>query len=71
MNKSRAELDTQLKKLETLLPGLVQQYTNDADFWVAFAGMADRIKNAALADDYTYVRERIDAMLATQGLASI
>lgn len=41
---TRAEIDAQLDRLEALLPGLVAEHPDEADFGPAFAGEADVIQ---------------------------
>lgn len=67
---SRKQLvDAELNTLAWQLHNeLVPQYPDDADFWPAFAGLADVIEDRA-GDHAQYVSERIDAMLAEAGKA--
>lgn len=68
MPASRADLDVMLDRLQTALPWLVADNSDDGDFWSEFAGHADVIEDSASAADCDHVRGRIDAMLADQGL---
>jgi len=68
MTTSTEQLDGQLTQLRKALPRLVKEYPDAADFWPAFAGMADVIEDNAgvLA---SYASERIQKMLGEFGLA--
>ncbi|PJL44188.1 hypothetical protein ERT44_18990 [Stenotrophomonas sp. MA5] len=64
-----AELLEKLNALEAELPSLIQAYPDPADFWPAFAGLADLIEDeAGLHSDE--VAGRIDALLARHNLRS-
>lgn len=70
--KTRAELAHLLDALEQALPALVSDHPDPADFWPAFAGQADVIEDAAgSGDDAYYVQDRIGAMLAKFGFATL
>ncbi len=67
MAKTRVDLSDQLDELEKALPRLIECYPDDAEFWPAFAGMADVIEDAAGPDDYEWVLQRVDGLLARHG----
>jgi FAD/FMN-containing dehydrogenase len=52
-----------LDRLEALLPQLIADHPDEADFWPAFAGFADLIEDSASAQDFYAVHDRIDRML--------
>lgn len=54
MEANRAELQKQLAVLDG----------SAADFWPAFAGRADVILDGASAEDYDWVANQLDAILA-------
>lgn len=59
---TREELTQQLDALEASLPGMIKANPDPSDFWLAFAGEADVIEDAA-GEQTTYVHARIDEML--------
>lgn len=64
--RTRAEIDTELARLEALLPAIVEQY---GDEWSeAFAGEAEKIESSVPAEHSAYVSGRISCMLASAGL---
>lgn len=67
MTLTRPELQIRLNALEARLPALVREYPEHADFWPAFAGMADDIVEAAGADDCDWVDDRLEEMLRRHG----
>jgi len=58
----------QLNRLLVQLPRLQREFPDPADFWPAFAGLADQIVDAAGPDDYDWVACQINAMLEARGL---
>lgn len=58
----------QLNRLLATLPYLQQEFPDPADFWPAFAGLADLIIDAAGPDDFDWVACQINAMLEARGL---
>lgn len=58
----------QLNRLVVQLPRLQQEFPDPADFWSAFAGLADLIVDAAGPDDHDWVACQINAMLEARGL---
>lgn len=68
MAKTREELTKMLDELEAKLPAMIQEYSDDGDFWSAFAGEADDIQDNAGSDDAAFVSGRIDCILGAQGL---
>ncbi|WP_149193958.1 hypothetical protein [Luteimonas suaedae] len=65
----RLELDARLDALQRKLPALVDDYTNEEDFWAAFAAEADPVVDGAVTpEDATHVEVRIEEMLAEVGL---
>jgi hypothetical protein len=61
---SIAELDVLLNDLQGRLPQMVEDYPEEGDFWMAFAGAAESIEYKADEHTYEYVMQRIQAMLA-------
>lgn len=57
-----------LNRLLAKLPCLQQEFPDPADFWRAFAGLADLIVDAADADDIDWIACQINAMLEARGL---
>lgn len=58
----------QLNRLLAKLPCLQQEFPDPADFWPAFAGLADLIVDAAGPDDLDWIACQINAMLEAHGL---
>lgn len=58
----------QLNRLLVQLPRLQQEFPDPADFWPAFAALADLIVDASVPDDYAWIACQIDAMLEARGL---
>jgi len=67
MAASIAELDALLNDRQARLPQMVEDYPNDADFWVAFAANAEAIEDKADERAYAHVMQRINAMLVGHG----
>lgn len=65
--KTRAEIDAELDRLETLLPELVRTHEPDCVL-EAFAAEAQDLEYSKPAELCEYVAERIDRMLASAGL---
>jgi hypothetical protein len=65
--KTRPELDSALDALAQQLPAMIAAHPDDADFWPAFAGVADEIADNAGALDCDHVHTRLDAMLGCRG----
>lgn len=65
---SRAPEQIQLNRLLATLPYLQQEFPDPADFWQAFAGLADLIIDAAGPDDFDWIACQINAMLEARGL---
>lgn len=68
MALSRPELEQRLNALEKQMPALLEANPDDADFWPAFAGIAEDIEESASAADSEFVRARIDCILGAAGL---
>ena len=56
------QLIAQLDALEAALPQLMDDHPDEGDFWMAFAGNADVIEDAA-GEHAALVSERIERML--------
>jgi hypothetical protein len=69
MAMTRSEIDSILDELERELPLLMKDSEDPDDFWMAFAALSDAIEDGADPDDLLYVRERVDAMLKSRGVA--
>jgi hypothetical protein len=61
--------DSILDELERELPLLMKDSEDPDDFWMAFAALSDAIEDGADPDDLSYVRERVDSMLKSRGVA--
>lgn len=59
-------LTAQLDDLEARLPQIIDENPDHGDFWMAFAGEADVIEDAA-GEHGPFVGRRIQAMLAEHG----
>ncbi len=64
------QLHAQLSTLNSAIPQLLAEHPEPAEFWPAFAGMADVIEDGAgkLAD---YASEQIQAMLVAHGIEPV
>ncbi len=67
MNPTRTDLEKKLNALEGALPAVSSENPDPADFWPAFAGMADAIVDTASAEDVEWAQDRIEDMLARLG----
>jgi hypothetical protein len=65
---SRDDLDSLLGALEASLPAIIQQNPVDEDFWSAFSGDADAIRDAASTEDSAHVRGCLDCMQKNEGM---
>lgn len=61
---TRDDLQRQLDELDKSIPDLKRDNPDEADFWPEFAGMADLILDGASAEDYDWVNQQTDAILA-------
>lgn len=68
MPKTRAELQQVLNDLESSIPQWKQDYPEEGDFIQAFAGVADEAFENVSAEDYDWLRERMDALQAHYGI---
>lgn len=68
MASSRSELDSMLDELERDLQMLMMNSADSDDVLGAFARQAERIEASAGAGDSAHVRERIKAILGSQGI---
>jgi Asp-tRNA(Asn)/Glu-tRNA(Gln) amidotransferase B subunit len=68
MPSTRSELDSMLDELERDLQMVMMNSDESDDVLGAFAGQADRIEASAGAADAAHVRERIKAILGSQGI---
>lgn len=73
MAKTREQLQQLLAALDKAIPDLFKETQDEevdpsgqvsGDFWAAFAGESDVILDDASADDYQWVNEQIDQLLA-------
>lgn len=64
---TRADLDQRLDALEASLPGMIAEYPDDGDFWMAFAGEADCIQDITPSAHCKHFHERISEMLGKHG----
>ena len=70
MASTRSELDSMLDELERDLQMLMMNSADSDDVLGAFAGQAERIEACAGTEDAAHVRERIKAILGTQGIVA-
>jgi hypothetical protein len=77
MAKTREQLQQLLAALDRAIPDLVKDTQEDepdpsgdvsGDFWAAFAGESDVILDDASAEDYEWVNQQIDALLAKHNI---
>ena len=68
MANTRSELDSMLDELERDLRMLMMNSADSDDVLGAFAGQAERIEASAGTEDLAHVRERIRAILGSQGI---
>ena len=63
------DLDQRVAALRAAIPRLRAEYPDEGDFWDAFAGLADEIKDAGLDEDqYHYWDAQLSDMLIVAGL---
>lgn len=67
---TRSELDSMLDELERDLQMLTMDCADSDDVLGAFAGQAERIEASAGTEDSAHVRERIRAILGSQGITA-
>ncbi|RYZ71913.1 MAG: hypothetical protein EOP91_09590 [Lysobacteraceae bacterium] len=65
---SRAQVDAELEHLARMLPPWREKLRHEAQFWPQFQALSDQILERAGPADRDYVRDRLAAMLAEQGL---
>ena len=71
MASTRSELDSMLDELERDLQMLIMMNSADSDEVLgAFARQAERIEASAGTGDAAHVRERIKAILGSQGITA-
>lgn len=70
MDPTRAQLEAELAKLDALIPELKADYPEDADFWPAFACLADAIAERVGAEDCRWWGEQLDQLMGRHGLES-
>jgi hypothetical protein len=56
-----------LQLLDQLLPALIADNPDDADFWPAFAGEADVILDGVGPEDHEWASKAIDELLTKHG----
>ena len=64
MALDRTDLEQRLAALRRQLPELVKQFPDADEFYVAFAGLADAISDAAGPEDFDWAQQQIDDLLA-------
>jgi hypothetical protein len=69
MIRSKSDLGRMLDELDAGMPDMIEKIPESGDFWAAFGVAARHITDAASAQDSVNVHERIDAILASHGLA--
>jgi len=65
---TRASLDAELDRLAAMLPPWRQTLRHEAQFWPQFTALAQEILAQANPDEERHVRQRLDAMLAENGI---
>lgn len=65
----REHLQQMLHELEEQVPELQREFPDPADFWPAFAPLADAVRSAGGPENDEWIWERIDSMLRHYGLA--
>lgn len=68
MTTDREQLQIQMNRLTVQMPRLQRECPDPADFWPAFAGIADSVVDAAGPEDFDWVVTQIDAILNRNGL---
>lgn len=61
------EVNERTSKLEDELPGMIEKYSVDGDFWAAFAGQADEIVDEA-PGFAEFVQGRRNCILGAAGM---
>lgn len=70
MQMSRDELRTLIAQLADRLPELIQEHPDPADFWPAFAGLADVIEDSAAPDDARWASDAVLGLIAAHDVPS-
>lgn len=65
--KTKADIDAELARLETLLPSLIAELPA-GEVLQAFAAEAERLTGTPPAEHEAYINHRINCMLASSGL---
>lgn len=68
MSIDRDQLQIQINRLVLQMPRLKRENPDPADFWPAFAGLADDVLDQASPDDHDWAAATIEAMLEDNGL---
>lgn len=69
METKSAELHAILDKVEASLPDLGRRYPDEGDFMMAFAALTGPAEDRADAEQYPWVRERIEMLLARHAVS--
>lgn len=70
MDPTRAQLEAELAKLDALIPELKADYPDEADFWAAFASLADAIGEGIGQEHCAWWSDQLDQLMARHGLAT-
>lgn len=70
MDLTRAQLEAELAKLDALIPELKADYPDEADFWPAFACVADAISERVTEGHCQWWSEQLDRLMARHHLES-
>lgn len=70
MDPTRDQLEAELAKLDALIPQLKSDYADEADFWPAFACLADAIGERVTEEHCNWWTEQLDQLMARHGLAT-
>lgn len=68
MTKTRADLQQILNELEASIPQWKSEGADQGDLAMAFAGVADEAFENVSADDYDWLREKVDAIQTHYGI---
>jgi hypothetical protein len=70
MDPTRAQLEAELAELDALIPELKADYPHEADFWPAFACLADAIGERVGESHCQWWSEQLDRLMARHHIDS-
>jgi hypothetical protein len=68
MERTRAQLEAELAKLDAMIPELKADYPEEADFWPAFACLADAIGGRVTEEHCDWWSAELDRLMARHEL---